>query len=722
MSKKSKKPVELSEVLKKWLEPRIVPKLQRDLTVEQAWEDVIKDIAIKVLSELSLEKFASAMSRLAQIDDLSRLYLIEDLLEITPNPDNADSETTEKLRNALLLKLSPAHAAEETTSIEIDPNFMNIAKTVLQHSHRDWIGTREAISKFLKDCTAKFNSDRNVFIVYPHLDEISRHFFIEKEQRTSLEYFFSCIQTVANKMGIKFQDLVKTNILDGDKEFFKSFAENHFLKMLKLDNVDDPNHTCLIPPLIRPKWHNQAHLLMIILQNAPNYSMPRKDLIEAALYLDKRISHKTGLPRCYNGHTPENSASACLTYVAEKYFIPFKKDPGSKSHYKLSFTPNDFDEFYGYYDSWTKKLIEHDWPLLFGKLKDNVSSDKKIFMLSVGVDTNVDMTCVRCIEKKHCDSKFPSCSRCKENGILCIYTLTKRTKTFKGKSKTFITESNLSPVTAKKHAHNNCSKLKNKDNNDHILDKSSCETTDSNASSAQSELITYIQTEEIHEWFDYSSVPKSIDELVEVKPSTIPNAGNGLFAKRDIPNATPLGFYFGVPMLEEEFELHKDNIGMAADYSMRYKHTILDATDKDGMPYTDQKGNVYCPFHFMNEDPSGNMIFLEGHEINQVICWTNRDIKAGEELFVYYGAEVDRQNWMLQPRQDCHDRDDSDEIPDSDKTTDSSPINKDYENCIEIDNKQLKSIENEYDHKKRKSKGKPSPKNKVIKLKIKYQS
>ncbi|RIA97588.1 hypothetical protein C1645_751936, partial [Glomus cerebriforme] len=47
----------------------------------------------------------------------------------------------------------------------------------------------------------------------------------------------------------------------------------------------------------------------------------------------------------------------------------------------------------------------------------------------------------------------------------------------------------------------------------------------------------------------------------------------------------------------------------------------------------------------MNEDPFGNMVFLEGSEVNQVICWTKRDIKKGEELFVYYGGDVDREHW-----------------------------------------------------------------------------
>jgi hypothetical protein len=151
--------------------------------------------------------------------------------------------------------------------------------------------------------------------------------------------------------------------------------------------------------------------------------------------------------------------------------------------------------------------------------------------------------------------------------------------------------------------------------------------------------------DEILEGLDLTNVPKSLNDVVEVRPSTIPNAGNGLFARRNLPMSTPLGFYFGVPMMEDEFDSSKDKVGRASHYSMRYKHTILDATDEKGEPFIDPDGPIFCPFHFMNEDPFGNMVFLEGCEVNQVICWTKRDIKKGEELFVYYGGDVDREHW-----------------------------------------------------------------------------
>jgi len=141
---------------------------------------------------------------------------------------------------------------------------------------------------------------------------------------------------------------------------------------------------------------------------------------------------------------------------------------------------------------------------------------------------------------------------------------------------------------------------------------------------------------------DLSSVPTSLSDVVRVDVSTVPNSGNGLFAKIDLPASTPLGFYFGVPMTENEFDSIKDGVGVASHYSIMYRRTVLDATDEKGMPYSDPNGRLYCPFHFMNEDPNGNITFITGAVVNQVICTTNRDIKAGEELFVFYGKEVDR--------------------------------------------------------------------------------
>ncbi|RKP12540.1 hypothetical protein BJ684DRAFT_20928 [Piptocephalis cylindrospora] len=150
---------------------------------------------------------------------------------------------------------------------------------------------------------------------------------------------------------------------------------------------------------------------------------------------------------------------------------------------------------------------------------------------------------------------------------------------------------------------------------------------------------------------DLRFVPNSWEDIVRVDISTIPGAGRGLFAVRNLPAWTVLGFYFGVPDFEDDFDRDKDGIGIASSYSIRYRHTVLDATDAFGQPF-DQPGisPIYCPWHYMNEDTNrGNVLFVEGACVNMVICMSTRRIGSGEELFVYYGTDVERDEWQAHP-------------------------------------------------------------------------
>lgn len=99
-------------------------------------------------------------------------------------------------------------------------------------------------------------------------------------------------------------------------------------------------------------------------------------------------------------------------------------------------------------------------------------------------------------------------------------------------------------------------------------------------------------------------------------------------------------------MTEDEFDSLKLNVGVASRYAHHYRRTILDATDDSGYPYSDTPSHgVWCPFHYINEntDPkNANLLFLEGVEVNQVLCVIIKDVQAGEEIFVNYGKEVER--------------------------------------------------------------------------------
>ncbi|KAI7899368.1 uncharacterized protein BX663DRAFT_555004 [Cokeromyces recurvatus] len=113
-----------------------------------------------------------------------------------------------------------------------------------------------------------------------------------------------------------------------------------------------------------------------------------------------------------------------------------------------------------------------------------------------------------------------------------------------------------------------------------------------------------------------------------------------LSAKRFLPKNIPLGFYFGVPMTEDEFDSLKGDAN-----AMLYRKTVLDPTDDHGKLYFYPNGDPLCPFHCIREclrRDEANVIFYEGHVVNQVICWTKRDIFPGEELLVYLPRQMNQ--------------------------------------------------------------------------------
>ncbi|CAJ0829731.1 9776_t:CDS:1, partial [Entrophospora sp. SA101] len=83
---KKGKCLKVSDVLNKWLQPRIESKLENGITAEQALEDIVKEIAINSLSQLPLPLFSSSMIALAQLGDKNRLEIMEKIIAISPNP------------------------------------------------------------------------------------------------------------------------------------------------------------------------------------------------------------------------------------------------------------------------------------------------------------------------------------------------------------------------------------------------------------------------------------------------------------------------------------------------------------------------------------------------------------------------------------------------------------------------------------------------------------
>lgn len=381
-----------------------------------------------------------------------------------------------------------------------------------------------------------------------------------------------------------------------------------------------------------------------------------------------------------------NSASACLTNNGDKYFIPFKPEGSRSTHFRLAYQPGDFDTAVKEYDSWMEKLIKHDWPLCFGVPKEGAvpidvlelqerarlatqeqSAPETITAAADQFTSTAEPIAdsLESIDIPYVDaSSSGSRKRSPEPLAQEATDDSRNVKKIKSELDSAVVSGTTmeSTVQGADQVQDQDSKVADKLEQLELRATPSLPSTPASIAGQESETTpstptssaaapakaasSKSETQRVDEYrledLDLSSVPTSLMDIVRVDVSTIPNSGNGLFAKIDLPASTPLGFYFGVPMTENEFDSLKDGVGVASHYSIMYRRTVLDATDEKGMPYSDPNGRLYCPFHFMNEDPSGNISFITGSVVNQVICTTSRDVKAGEELFVFYGKEVDR--------------------------------------------------------------------------------
>lgn len=352
-----------------------------------------------------------------------------------------------------------------------------------------------------------------------------------------------------------------------------------------------------------------------------------------AVALDKQISKERGLPKVFTGKTPINSASASLTNNSERYFVSFRPPQATSLHFKLAYEPGNHASAWKNYQDWLKTLIQQDWPKCFGTdtaESTSIQTKTKETLPSIVKDAaDLPLT----VSETSTLSSFHS-----ESELLLPELPTYSTDPEYWTSELF---SSQDDYYFKPDSDGNIFNLISSADDGHdLLDDEDANPSDS-----------------LPETF----IPTSLQDVVHVGVSSIPNAGRGVFAKRDLPKNIPIGFYYGgkavphsldstnfsVPMSEDEFDSIKEGVGMASIYTIMYAKTVLDATDDQGQPYTDPAGAIYCPYHFLNEreKDSNNVAFLRGREVNQVIIWTIKDIKQGDELTVHYGREVDRSTW-----------------------------------------------------------------------------
>jgi len=349
-----------------------------------------------------------------------------------------------------------------------------------------------------------------------------------------------------------------------------------------------------------------------------------------------------------------NSASACLTNNGDKYFIPFKPEGSRSTHFRLAYQPGDFDTAVKEYNKWLEQLIQQDWPVCFGHPREgNVSRHHRRMASHEQSSEPTNGNTRPDLQRAH---SSPESSR-------------KRGADHEGHDGPGQELGNTKKVKAENEQENHWDNTKGESSQGRVAHRmprldikaatgydgsTSCPPTPITLAAAAIEQRLSLKDSPItprapshpFEDMELPHIPTSLADIVRVDVSTLPGAGNGLFAKMDLPVGTPLGFYFGVPMTENEFDSLKDGVGLASHYSIMYRRTVLDATDEQGQSFTDPKGPLYCPFHFMNEDSDGNVSFITGSIANQVVCTTNRDIQAGEELLVFYSREIDR-HWSV---------------------------------------------------------------------------
>jgi hypothetical protein len=160
---------------------------------------------------------------------------------------------------------------------------------------------------------------------------------------------------------------------------------------------------------------------------------------------------------------------------------------------------------------------------------------------------------------------------------------------------------------------------------------------------------------------------ENANAYLEVKQSTVPNAGLGLFAKAYLPKDTVLGTYPGVliPLRQNLDKLAK--FPHCEGYVWRFSDNqfVIDPTNTEGiLEDTCRGGNpsmpLSVPWHKIldlqapttlcriNEPPLGrdvNVVTDEDRNKRQVVFLLERDVFAGEEFFIDYGLSYDRSRY-----------------------------------------------------------------------------
>mmetsp|Transcript_21148 Transcript_21148/g.45868 ORF Transcript_21148/g.45868 Transcript_21148/m.45868 type:complete len:227 (+) Transcript_21148:242-922(+) len=140
--------------------------------------------------------------------------------------------------------------------------------------------------------------------------------------------------------------------------------------------------------------------------------------------------------------------------------------------------------------------------------------------------------------------------------------------------------------------------------------------------------------------------------VLEVKDSTIPGAGCGLFAKEPIAPFVVLGEYVGQRCSYTALGAKMTRVGHDRLHAFGLgPNLVMDPTDDEGRLHPDR-----TPLSFTNEPAPGGEFNalamyskLGGPEQQKVYFVTSRQIEAGEELFICYGYDFTREYPIADP-------------------------------------------------------------------------
>ncbi|CAO3622823.1 unnamed protein product [Cunninghamella blakesleeana] len=234
---------------------------------------------------------------------------------------------------------------------------LNSKETPMIESRYD-IGTLRAISESMLAKNLKKSSTSS----YSSRDSLYSY---KKRHRSSSASTFST--SMINDMGKSYSSL-NTSLTPTNVPFAPQARRrcNPATSLLSISPTNSPTTTINTRHLtysVQPRWHNQACMLFLALRQHPKHEMPRTELINAALELDKNL-------------TPKNSASAILTNDHGKHFQSFRPYKSRSMHFRLTFKPANLKKAANQYREWLDILYKRDWPLCFGKPQQDFNKNK----------------------------------------------------------------------------------------------------------------------------------------------------------------------------------------------------------------------------------------------------------------------------------------------------------------------------------------------------------